>query len=192
MVYEVLSRMIKKTKMGYITGFKVGMGEIIVSNLQFADDTMIFCDAEATQLGYLRCILSCFEVVLGLKINLAKSELFQVGEDCDIDSLVYILGCKIGCLPASYLGLPLGANYKSKVIWEPAIDKISLRIDSWKAPLLSKGGRLTLIKASLAATPNYFLSLFTVPKFAANRMDVMFINFLWHDIPDHHKYHLVD
>lgn len=51
----------------------------MVSHLQFADDTMIFCDADATQLGYLICILSCFEIVSGLKINLAKSALFQVG-----------------------------------------------------------------------------------------------------------------
>lgn len=27
--------------MGYIMGFKVGMGDIMVSHLQFADDTMI-------------------------------------------------------------------------------------------------------------------------------------------------------
>lgn len=158
MIPKVLSRMIKKAEMGYITGFKVGMGEIMVSHLQFVDDTMMFCDTDVTQLGYLRCILSCFEVVSGLKINLVKSELFQVGEDCDIDSLTWILGCEIGCLPASYLGLPLGANYKSKVIWGLVINKISLRIDLWKAPLLSKGGRLTLIKASLAVMPNYFLS----------------------------------
>lgn len=40
---------------------------------------MIFCDVNVSQLGYLRCIICCFEAVLGLKINLAKSEMFQIG-----------------------------------------------------------------------------------------------------------------
>lgn len=121
MVYEVLSRMIKKARMGYIEGFSVGSGRVMISHLQFASDTMIFCDVDVRQVSYLRCVFTCFEAVWDLKINLAKSELFQVGEDCDIESLTWILGGKIGNLPATYLKLPLGANYKSKIIWEPII-----------------------------------------------------------------------
>lgn len=156
MVSEVLSRMIKKMKMRFILGFRVGSGEVTISHLQFADDTMIFCDADVRQLGYLKCLLRCFEAVLGLKINLAKSESFQVGEECDIKSLAWILGCKIGILPFSYLGLSLGASFKSKVIWEPVMERISSRLEGWKVPLLSKGGRVTLIKATFVAMPNYF------------------------------------
>lgn len=72
------------------------------------------------------------------------------------------------------------------------IEKISSRKDSWKAPLMSKGGRLTLVKATLVVMPNYFLSLFTISVSVANRMEAMFRRFFWHDRPDHHKYHLVD
>lgn len=86
----------------------------------------------------------------------------------------------------------MGASYKSKAIWEPVIEKIACRLDSWKAPLLSKGGRLTLIKATLGAMPNYFLSLFTILASVANRMELMFRRFLWHDEQEHHKYHLVE
>lgn len=147
---------------------------------------MIFCDANIRQVAYLCCIVSYFEVVSGLKINLTKSELFQVGVECDIESLVWILGCKIGNLLATYLGLLLGASNKSKILWELVIEKISSRLDSWKAHLLSKGGRLTLIKATLATIPNYFLSLFTIPVSVANKMESMFRQFLWHGV-DHHK-----
>lgn len=79
-VSEVLSRMIKKAEMRFILGFRVGSSDVIISHLQFVDDTMIFCDADVRQLGYLRCLLTCFEAISGLKINLSKSELFQVGE----------------------------------------------------------------------------------------------------------------
>lgn len=40
---------------------------------------MIFCDVDIRKMGYLRCILGCFEAVLVLKINLTRSEIFQVG-----------------------------------------------------------------------------------------------------------------
>lgn len=116
--------------------------------------------------------------------------MFKVGEECDIESLAWILGCKIDYLSSSYLGLPLGASYKSKLIWDPVIKRISSILDAWKVPLLSKGGRLTLVKATLAVMPNYFLSPFTIPTSETNRMETMFGRFIWDDNLDHHRYHL--
>lgn len=72
------------------------------------------------------------------------------------------------------------------------IEKISSKLDTWKVSLLSKGGRLTLVKATLAAMPNYLLSPFTIPVFEANRMESMFKRFIWDDDLDHHMYCLVD
>ena len=50
-----------------------------------------------------------FEVISGLKINLTKSELISVGKAEKLDELALVLGCKVGVLPTTYLGLPLGA-----------------------------------------------------------------------------------
>lgn len=174
--------------MGFIWGFKVGGEEgVIISHLQLADDTIIFCDGDLRQMSYLRC----FKVVYSLKINLANSEMFQVGDVCDIVSLAWILGCNIGHLP-SYLGLPLGGCYKLKVLWELAIERILAILEAWKVPLLSKGGRLTLVKATLVIVPNYLLSLFTIPVLIANRMKALFKIFIWDDDLIQHRYHLVD
>lgn len=135
---------------------------------------MIFCDADVRQLGFLRCLLRCFEVVSGLNINLAKSELFGIGDVPDIGNLAWILGCKIGILPSAYLGLSLGAGFKSKRVWESIIARIALRLESWKASLLSEGGRLTLLKSTLAFILNYFFSLFTIPASVATRIESNF------------------
>lgn len=78
----------------------------------------------------------------------------------NIDSLAWILGCKIGYLPMFYLELPLRAKFKSKEVWNLVIERITLRLESWKAKLLLKGGRLTLLKSNLAIIPDYFLSLY--------------------------------
>lgn len=127
-----------------------------------------------------------------MKINLAKFVMFQVGEVSMIQSLTNVLSCKVGCLPFSYLGLPLGAKFKSKVIWNLMMERISAWLNSWKAPLLSKCGRLILIKSVLASIPNYYLSLFTIPASVAKRIESNFRNFLWNDLEVGRKYHLVD
>jgi hypothetical protein len=44
-----------------------------------------------------------------------------------------------------YLGLPLGASFKAKSIWDGIIEKIERRLAGWKRLYLSKGGRITLI-----------------------------------------------
>jgi hypothetical protein len=40
-----------------------------------------------------------------------------------MEGLVDILGCGVS-LPVKYLGLPLGASYKAKHIWDGVIEKI--------------------------------------------------------------------
>lgn len=77
----------------------------------------------------------------------------------DLNNLAWILGCKIGFLPSSYLGISLSVRFKSKKVWNLVIEKIDERLDSWKETLLPKGGRLTLIKSALVNIPNYFHSL---------------------------------
>jgi hypothetical protein len=47
-----------------------------------------------------------------------------VGSVANMDGLAAIMGCKIIPLPMNYLGLPLGANFKSKSIWDPILEKI--------------------------------------------------------------------
>ena len=58
-----------------LKGFDVntdGRDQLSVSHILYADDTLVFCGAEENQLCQLRCILLCFEAVLGLKVNLSK------------------------------------------------------------------------------------------------------------------------
>ena len=61
---------------------------------------------------YLSWVLFWFEVSLGLKINLDKSDSITIGEVANVSVLAVELGCRTGNLPSTYLGLPLGANHK--------------------------------------------------------------------------------
>ena len=68
--------------------------EINVSHLLFVDDTIIFCETRKENLTFLSWILAWFEVVSGLRINLAKSKLVPVGEVEEIEEMVVELGCR--------------------------------------------------------------------------------------------------
>ena len=100
-----------------------------------------------------------FEVISGLKVNLSKTEAIPVGEGFPMETLASVLGCKIGSLPTSYLGLPLGAPYKSTRVLDVVEERFRKRLSLWKRQYLSKGGRLTLLKSTLSSLPTYFLSL---------------------------------
>ena len=57
-----------------------GRGEC-VSHLLFADDTILFCDAEVEQVLHVRLLLLCFQTVTGLNVNVAKSEMVPRSEE---------------------------------------------------------------------------------------------------------------
>ena len=144
---------------------------VMVSHLLFADDTLVFCDAETSQIANLRVILARFEEVSGLCINLGKSKLVLVGGVHNLEALVGLLGCGQSSLPLKYLGLPLGAKFKDLSIWNPILEKMERRLTGWKRMYLSKGGKVTLIKSSLLSLPSYFFSLFPLPGKLAKRME---------------------
>jgi hypothetical protein len=164
---EALSRMVDKaTKGGFIFGFSVGnsAGNILtISHLLFADDTLIMCRADLDQLWYLQGVFIWFQTISELKINLSKSELIPVGNVPNVTALASILGCRVSALPLMYLGLPLGASFKKKSIWNVVVEKVEKCLAGWKRIYLSKGGRLTLIKSTLSSLPSYYLSLFPLP-----------------------------
>ena len=126
-----------------------------------------------------------------MKINLGKSKMVLVEEVPNLEDLVQILGCKIVSLPMKYLGLPLGATFKAKLIWNPIIERMEKRLAGWKRHYLSKGGKVTLIKSTLSSLPTYFLSLFPIPTRVAHWLEKIQRDFLWNGMGEETKFHMV-
>ena len=193
---EAVSKMMDKAVTeGQLSGFSVGTftgDHLQVSHLLFVDDTLVMCDVDIDQMLFLRLILPWFEIVSGLKINLDKSELVPVGVVPNFEMLVDALGCKQGSLPMKYLGLPLGAKWKDRAVWNPIIEKVERRLARWKRLYLSKWERLTLIKSTLSNLPTYLLTLFPIPADIAYHIEQLQRNFLWGGLGDDSKRHLVN
>ena len=172
---EALSCLLKRAVEGnFISGCRFegrDGGEIVISHLLYADDTIIFCDANAEQLMYLRWTLMWFEAFSGLKINLHKSEIIPLGRVDNVEELAAELGCGVGSLPTKYLGLPLGAPHRALGVWDSIEERFRNRLSSWKRQYISKGWSLTLIRSTLSSLPIYFLSLFRMPKIVWSRLE---------------------
>ncbi|XP_059639631.1 uncharacterized protein LOC132282005 [Cornus florida] len=166
-------------------------GRQILDFVLIADDTLVFCDADVSQMRYLRCVLIWFQVIFGLKVNVGKSVLVSVGEVPNISTLALVLGCNTGSLSIPNLGLPLGAPSKSLGSWDPVVERFEKRLAGWKKQYLSKGGRLTLLKSTMSSLPTYFLSVFQIPSSVAERIMRLQRNFLWGGKGEEFKYHLV-
>lgn len=93
------------------SGYRVGgTRELVISMLQFADDTIFFGEASVWNAQTLKCILRCFELVSGLRVNFHKSKLVGIAVDDRVTiQLAHLLNCKVMFVPFVYLGLTVGA-----------------------------------------------------------------------------------
>ena len=193
---EALSRLLNRAVDGnYLSGSKIANRDgpvSVISHLLYADDTLLFCGANKDQLKYLSWILMWYEALSGLRINLNKSEILPVGSVDNVQELAIELGCGIGSLSSSYLGLPLGANHKALGVWDTVEDRFRKRLASWKSQFISKGGRLTLIQSTLSSLPIYCLSLFKMPVSICKRLEKIQREFLWSGGSLKKKIHLIN
>ncbi|RVW23505.1 Transposon TX1 uncharacterized 149 kDa protein [Vitis vinifera] len=133
---EALSSLINRAvRRGFLSGCRIGGREGVgnqVMHLLFADDTLVFCDDSQEQLAFLSWLLMWFEAISGLRINLNKSEILLVDRVENAELLAAELGCKVGSLPSTYLGLPLGASHKSVKVWDGVEERMRKKLALWK------------------------------------------------------------
>ncbi|XP_028055575.1 uncharacterized protein LOC114259750 [Camellia sinensis] len=147
--------------LGILKGVLVRANEVLISHLQFADDTILLCESDMAQVVIIKRILRCLEVLSELRINYHKSVVCSVGvDDESLHTFANLLTCKI-------------------------------KIIRWMGKMLSLAGRLTLIKSVLSSLPVYYLSLFKMPEGVAREFKKIKAAFLWNGNDLKRKVHLV-
>jgi len=170
------------------SNYQVGKKKEEVNIQYYADETLFFGAATNDNVRVLKCILKCFELVSGLKINYNKSQFGCLGKSegwCR--EAAFSLNCSQLEFPFSYLGIPVGVSSKCRSVWQPIISKFEAKLARWKQRNLSMGGRITLINLVLTALPIYLLSFFKIPKHVMQKIVSIQRNFLWGSHQDSNK-----
>jgi hypothetical protein len=83
--------------------------------------------------------------------------------------LANTFGCKVGSMPFTYLGLPLGTTKPSLLDFTPLLSKIERRL-SGTSKFLSYHGRLTLVNSVFSALPTFYMCSLKLPPQVINRL----------------------
>ncbi|GJX27561.1 RNA-directed DNA polymerase, eukaryota [Tanacetum coccineum] len=96
---------------GRLLGIQVGIDNIAVSHLFYADDAVFLREWNNTNINNIVLLLRCFFLSPGLKINLMKCKLMGVGvSTTKVQHMAATIGCEATTLPFVYLGAPVGEN----------------------------------------------------------------------------------
>jgi hypothetical protein len=122
----------------------------------YADDVALFIKPVEDELLLTRDILTIFGEAFGLETNLQKSNIVPIRcEEIPSTVINETLPCAVSEFPCTYLGLPLSNKKLRKSDLMPWIEKIADKLPGWKAGLMNKAGRATLVRFVLAAIPCY-------------------------------------
>lgn len=112
-IAEGLTGLVRKVMaLRKLVGFKVGKLEAVeVAVLQFVDDTLLMGEPIIQNVLTLKCILKCFELASGLKVNFLKSCCVGISvTEGELQMFASILNCKVTKPPFTFLGIPVGGN----------------------------------------------------------------------------------
>jgi hypothetical protein len=146
----------------------------------YADDVALFVHPSAADLSITLGILQLFGDASGLHNNAQKSNVIPIR--CSMEDMVEtqgLLPCGISSFPCRYLGLPLSLHKLSRQHLQPFIDKIADQLSNWKADLLTKAGRRTLVQHVLTSMTVYMAMAVDIPQWGLDAIDRLRKGFLW-------------
>ncbi|KAF8394774.1 hypothetical protein HHK36_020989 [Tetracentron sinense] len=91
-----------------------------------------------------------------------------------------------------YLGVPLHHARVDRHTYKEVLEKVQMRLASWKAKQLTLAGRATLIQAVTCAIPTYSMQTSKFSESLCSAIDKQNRNFLWGDTETQKKVHMVN
>lgn len=147
-------------------GLKAGRNGPIISHMMFADDLLLFGQANMEQMRRVLHVLEQICRMSGQQVSLAKtSVMFSKNVPREVrNQLVNVSGFKEVSYLGKYLGVPLLGRAPKKADYHYLIEQVNQKLAGWKARHLSQAGRVTLAKAVIEAVPIYPMMAASIPK----------------------------
>ena len=189
---EGFTALLKKAKSeGRIKGVSICRGAPKVTNLMFADDSLLFCQATRDEGETIAKILQTYERASRQSINLEKSSVYFSSNTSERQKgqILEVLGVKEVDRFESYLGLPTLIRRAKYSTFSFLKDRIWKMLQGWKGMLLSRAGKEILIKAVAQSIPTYTMSVFQIPLKLCDELDALCAKFWWGQVGNERKIH---
>jgi hypothetical protein len=156
---EVLTALISKAAQASLL-MPIGRCTPIQRISIFADNVILFSKPTVLDLISVREILGLFGEASGLQVKYSKSTTILIrGGQMEGRMVRWLLECTVSDFPAKYLGLQLSLKPLTRTQWRPILVQAMRIMPNWQRSLITRTGRLTLVKAVLSARQ---IHMFTV------------------------------
>lgn len=149
-----------------LKGIRISNPGPMVTNLLFADDSMLFCKVEINQVQCIKRIISQYEAYSKQKINMEKFAIFfskNTNEDCK-KAICEILNGVTVQEHSKYLGLPLVLGRSKKSVFDFIRERVVKKMKNSKTKFQSNAGKEVMLKSVIQGLPVYTMSYFKLPK----------------------------
>ncbi|XP_042944540.1 uncharacterized protein LOC122278417 [Carya illinoinensis] len=194
LVSEVLSSLLNHAEVSkVIHGFQISRGKLSINHLFFADDSLLFCRANAREWFSIHLLLNIYEEASGQKLNKTKTSIFfsPNTRPATKEYILSLAGTRSSSCYEKYLGLPALIGRSKNAAFKSIIDRIKSRVGNWKDKLLSHAGKEILLKAVIQALPTYCMGVFKLPKSLLSDINRVMYQFWWGHLQNEKKVHWV-
>lgn len=151
----------------------------------FADDVVIFCHADTSDLATIHKLLCVFGDASGLRTNFLKCLATPICCAPEAsESIAAELSCPVSTFPIQYLGLPLSIRKIHDSALLLIVDKMTKKLATWKASLLSHSERVALVRHVLTAMPVHILLAMAMNPKILKKITMIVRDFRWHGCKD--------
>ncbi|XP_050242148.1 uncharacterized protein LOC126691116 [Quercus robur] len=152
-----------------------------ITNLLFADDSLLFCQATQPEVVAITEILQKYAGASSQSINLQKSLVFfSKNTPCDQrQASASALGVKVVESFDTYLGLPTLIGHAKYQTFSFLQDRVWKKLQGWKGTMLFRAGKEVLIKAVAQSIPTYTMGVFLSPLMLCDDLNALCAKFWW-------------
>ncbi|XP_016178547.1 uncharacterized protein LOC107621000 [Arachis ipaensis] len=171
--------------------FKVGKEGSIITHLLFADDLLIFAEANTSQIDNVGRVMEKFCQASGLKVNRAKTSIVFSNNIKEHLRRAIKDKCNYQEQPSlgKYLGAMITNKRSTKENFKNVIQKMQSKLKRWKINCLSLAGRVTLAKSVITPIANYDMQHTLLPKGICNEIEKLQRSFIWGELQNMKKMH---
>nr|XP_011457336.1 PREDICTED: uncharacterized protein LOC105349397 [Fragaria vesca subsp. vesca] len=200
----MMSTLVSPTQVSFI------LGHNITDNIIVAQEMMHKFHNSKRNLGFMAWKIDLAKAYDKLQWQFIESVLWEVGirgqeVSFEKSSIFYspnteeglamhisdICGSPLSDDLGNYLRVSLLHSRVTLDTYKGLVEKVQLRLASWKSHTLSMAGRHTLIQSVTAGLPVYTMQSVKLPMSICNTLDRLNMNFLWGHTEEKKKIHLV-